>query len=439
MARTHKVDPQCELRIITREDAGVRLRLLSSESGGCAEIFGAELARETDYAVPPSARLSVYSWNGCFLEIEGPVVQAYEAPGTCMADFAGCMTVLDAQREIALLDQSIGPRVVVVGPPASGKSTLCQILLNYALRAGWHPMYVNLSPFSDKPEALPPGSLLAMSVENLSYSRVQLADQNCSLPMSTTKVGVFYGRSSIDADRPLYSHLCRTLAGDVLARLEGLRECSANEALIEAASGLVVDCPSKVPPNLIADIVCAFDATTVLVLDDAFLRHSLMNELPPKVTVVPLAKGEGASSSFGRGDYLRNLCCQHLFRDSSNLLTFCAPTDASFYSLDLLSPPLSALPVGRAPSENVLTLTPVRVSAKLLNCIVAFSVSEAPESAAHVANVGVVRSVTAEGPGGAHRVSVLLPVGVRMESLPSAVVLVSEGLTCSSLSWESFS
>ena len=41
---------------------------------------------------------------------------------------------------------SIGPRVVLVGPTDCGKSSLARILLNYAIRTGGQPTYVDLDP-----------------------------------------------------------------------------------------------------------------------------------------------------------------------------------------------------------------------------------------------------------------------------------------------------
>ena len=40
------------------------------------------------------------------------------------------------------------PRVLVLGPENSGKTTVCKLLTNYAVRAGqgWTPMYVNTNP-----------------------------------------------------------------------------------------------------------------------------------------------------------------------------------------------------------------------------------------------------------------------------------------------------
>lgn len=37
-----------------------------------------------------------------------------------------------------------GPRVIIVGPEDSGKSTLCRTLLAYAARMGWQPTWIDL-------------------------------------------------------------------------------------------------------------------------------------------------------------------------------------------------------------------------------------------------------------------------------------------------------
>lgn len=40
------------------------------------------------------------------------------------------------------------PRILILGPENSGKTTVCKILTNYAVRAGqgWTPVYVNVDP-----------------------------------------------------------------------------------------------------------------------------------------------------------------------------------------------------------------------------------------------------------------------------------------------------
>jgi polyribonucleotide 5'-hydroxyl-kinase len=56
-----------------------------------------------------------------------------------------------------------GPRVVVAGPTDVGKSTLCRMLLNWGVRAGYQPTYVDLDVGQGTVTA--PGCLAATPVE----------------------------------------------------------------------------------------------------------------------------------------------------------------------------------------------------------------------------------------------------------------------------------
>ena len=61
-----------------------------------------------------------------------------------MRQFLNTHTVLDERRAAARTAGGQGPRCMVVGPTDVGKSSLCKILLNYAVRMGWCPTYVDL-------------------------------------------------------------------------------------------------------------------------------------------------------------------------------------------------------------------------------------------------------------------------------------------------------
>ena len=49
-----------------------------------------------------------------------------------------------AQMRISADNSGSGPVTMVVGPTDVGKSTLCRLLLNYAVRIGRRPLYVDL-------------------------------------------------------------------------------------------------------------------------------------------------------------------------------------------------------------------------------------------------------------------------------------------------------
>lgn len=73
----------------------------------------------------------------------------YVADETPMASYLNVHTILNRRREEAAraapgTEGSNGPVVAVVGPTDSGKSTLCRMLCNWAVRSGWQPTFVDL-------------------------------------------------------------------------------------------------------------------------------------------------------------------------------------------------------------------------------------------------------------------------------------------------------
>jgi len=51
---------------------------------------------------------------------------------------------LEELRKKSEIDNKKGPVTMVVGPTDVGKSTLCRMLLNYAVRASRRPIFVDL-------------------------------------------------------------------------------------------------------------------------------------------------------------------------------------------------------------------------------------------------------------------------------------------------------
>lgn len=52
--------------------------------------------------------------------------------------------VLEQMRQQALMLKEEGPRVFVTGSVNSGKSSICKILINYALKLGWKPLLADI-------------------------------------------------------------------------------------------------------------------------------------------------------------------------------------------------------------------------------------------------------------------------------------------------------
>lgn len=130
---------ECEYRVEVSAAAEVRLKLKS----GSAELFGVELAIDSEY-VFRDRKLAVFTWYGCSLEVSGAPEVAYTSDETPMNSYLNVHAQLQRRRELASAKHASGPRVLVCGPVDSGKSTLAQLLTNYALRLGEKPTLVDL-------------------------------------------------------------------------------------------------------------------------------------------------------------------------------------------------------------------------------------------------------------------------------------------------------
>ena len=104
------------------------------------------------YEFPRGSTGSVYTWHGCALKIQNlPEDQMYTAEAPAMQHYAHAHSVLEQQRRAAKeriferKDASAeGPRALVCGGPSSGKSTVCNVLVNYASRLDWQLTFVDL-------------------------------------------------------------------------------------------------------------------------------------------------------------------------------------------------------------------------------------------------------------------------------------------------------
>ncbi len=69
---------------------------------------------------------------------------SYIANETPMITYMNIYTALEDRRQRSLRKLEAEPRVILVGPTDSGKSSIARILLSYAARRGHEPTYVDL-------------------------------------------------------------------------------------------------------------------------------------------------------------------------------------------------------------------------------------------------------------------------------------------------------
>lgn len=137
------------------------------------------------------------------------------------------------------------PRVLVLGPENSGKTTVCKILTNYAVRAGqdWVPVYVNVNPseggwalpgaISAAPISCPiPTASPANPLGNAATTAPTTLASNALLPLV-----YWYGHSETKRNPLLLDRLIRNLGENINERNDGDPE--------GRVGGLIVDTPSS--------------------------------------------------------------------------------------------------------------------------------------------------------------------------------------------------
>lgn len=143
---------------------------------------------------------------------------------------------LHDERVVAGQTGGVGPRVLVVGTPGCGKSTMVRTLASYATRMGDQPVVVNLNP--EEGMLTLGGTLSAavfasiMDVESRSKWGTSPASGPSTVPPKIP-LAQYYGHSSPTDDPAVYRDLVTALAATVTERL-------ANDSNVKKA-GMIVD------------------------------------------------------------------------------------------------------------------------------------------------------------------------------------------------------
>lgn len=141
----YSLDAECELRIEVPFNQSASVTLQS----GCGEIFGAEMSAEKEYKLT-GTNIAIFTWHGCTIDVddEGTPLEIVYVSDETEANVAVVNThaQLEALRDEALAaatspagDGSAeiaqeGPRVMLVGPPDCGKSSIARTLAAYGKR-----------------------------------------------------------------------------------------------------------------------------------------------------------------------------------------------------------------------------------------------------------------------------------------------------------------
>ena len=285
-------------------------------TGGQAEIWGTELAPKQAYTFS-GYKGAVFTWSGCALEVLGETETEYEGQETDYAvEWLNVHGMLETMRDDAASGgvQGEGPRVLVVGPDAVGKSSLVRTLAAWAVKVGRTPTVMNL----DSREGLlaPPGSLSAVTLgsqtEVESGYGIAPVSGPTAAPVKTPLVYSWPYSSPIERPDAFKSLLTRT-ALHVTGKLESNQEAKH--------SGLIIDTPGslndpKSSYDILSHIVSEFSITVILTIGSERLYNDLNRRFGQShaddrtIPVLRLTKPGGAFES--DADFTKQLRAQQI-------------------------------------------------------------------------------------------------------------------------------
>ncbi|OAA56103.1 pre-mRNA cleavage complex II protein Clp1 [Cordyceps fumosorosea ARSEF 2679] len=272
---------------------------------GTAEKDGVELAPRSAYKFAGPLRGKLLTWHGCELEVDGRTdsdsIAAFPAPtNNPAASYVNLHGRLAALRATAAASTREGPRVLVAGGRATGKTTLVRTLASYATRQGRQPLVVNADPGEG---ALSLAGTLSAGV----FATVMdplAADGWGGTPTSgPSAVPVklplvyYYGRESAEADPDVYKRLFGRLADGVSARLSEDPDVKASGVLVDSMG---VEAGSARGLDLLAHMVDELSVNIVIVLGTSGLNGEIASRFATEKTslgepiqVITLDKSDG--------------------------------------------------------------------------------------------------------------------------------------------------
>ncbi|KAF7819669.1 protein CLP1-like protein [Senna tora] len=369
-----KLDKESELRIEVGNDTPLRLRLLN----GNAEIFGTELPPEIWLTFPPRLKFAVFSWYGATIEMDGATETDYVADETPMISYVNVHAVLEGRRSRAKAssddsESSQGPRVIVVGPTDSGKSTLSRMLLSWAAKQGWKPTFVDLD--IGQGSITIPGCIAATPIE-------MPIDPVEGIPLEIPLV-YFFGHTTPSNNVELYKVLVKELAGMLDRQFAGNAESRASGMVINTMGWI-----EGVGYDLLLHAIRTFKANVVLVLGQEKLWSMLKREVSKSEPIVDVVKLQKSGGVVNRNAKYRQRARSYRIREyfyglandlspHSNIANF---SDLFIYRVGGgPQAPRSALPIGAEPAADPTRVVAMNINRDLLHLVLAVSFAKDPD------------------------------------------------------------
>lgn len=328
------------------------------------------MAKGKTYEFHAGAKVAIFTYHGCSLALRGKTDVSYVAKETPMVQYLNVHTALEQQRKLA--EESAdpvaqqGPIVMVVGPMDVGKSTLCKILLNYAVRMGRRPIYVDLDVGQGSISC--PGTIGALLVERPATIEEGFSQQ---APLIYN-----FGHTGPGGNGKLFKVLVSKLADVTLERLRTNKRAKTSGIIINTCGWV-----KETGYMHLLHAAKAFEVGTILVLDQERLYNELLRDLPKFVQVVLLHKSGGVveRSKKVRSEARDNRIKEYFYGLRSPLYPHSFDvkwSDVHIYKIGAPSLPDSCMPLGMKTTDNMTKLVPIQPGPSLLHHILAVSFAD---------------------------------------------------------------
>ncbi|KAI1874957.1 uncharacterized protein JN550_002386 [Neoarthrinium moseri] len=302
---TISLQPFWEYRFEVPFSSSLTIRLLS----GTAEKDGTELAPKNPYTFS-GTKSKINTWLGCELEVTSDNPGAYDAyTAEHAADESPLVSYLNLHMKLeglrstaakAMNTEAMGPRVLVVGPDASGKTSLAKMLTAWATRMGRQPLVVNTDPTEGILSL--PGTLSAAVFATLMDVTTEWGGTPTSGPAGIPvklPLAYYYGLERPDQNPKLFRSLLSRLAAASTNRLSEDPDVRHSGMVIDSAA---VDASKPGDLDILAHIVAEFSANIVVSLGSERVTAELARRfagqktsLGEEIAVVGLDKSSGVA------------------------------------------------------------------------------------------------------------------------------------------------
>lgn len=202
----------------------------------------------------------------------------YIAKETPMIQYLNSHVALENLRTQADENNENGPVAMIVGPCDVGKSTVCKILLNYAVRQGRTPIFVDLDV--GQGSIAIPGTTGAFLVERIAHVEDGFSQQ--------APLVYQFGHLSPSGNDTYYNVLASKMAEVTSRRLQTNKKIRSSGMIINTCGWV----KGKGYKNIL-HAAEAFKVASIFVLDQERLYNDLLRDVPKSSQVVFLKKSGG--------------------------------------------------------------------------------------------------------------------------------------------------